>query len=91
MCKTKNTVDYLQGTPEQEEYDFDSVEFELDPSETPAIKKENKIFSSKQYPSTNINLKIDGVKLQTKVGSGSEVNVIGQDVYQHIFNNNRKK
>ena len=56
MCKTKNTVDYLQGTPEQEEDDFDSVEFELDPIETPVIKKENNIFSSKQYPSTNVNL-----------------------------------
>ena len=29
MCKTKNTVDYVQETSGQEEYDFDSVEFEL--------------------------------------------------------------
>ena len=92
MCKTKNTVDYLQGTPpKQEEYDFDSVEFELDPIETPVFKEENKIFSSKQYPSTNVNLKINGVKVLMKIDSGSEVNVIGQDVYQQILNNSQKK
>ena len=52
MCKIENTVDFLQGKPGQEEYDFDSVEFELDPTETPVFKEENKIISSKKYPST---------------------------------------
>ena len=84
MCKTKNTVDYVQETSGQEEYDFDSVEFELDPIETPVIKEESKIFSSQNYPSTNVNLKINGVKVLMKIDSGSEVNVIGQDMYQQI-------
>ena len=34
---------------------------------------------------------MNGVKVQMKIDSGSEVNVIGQDVYQQILNNSQKK
>ena len=65
-----------------EEYSFDSLEFALD-----KVDLEDDVASPstpRKYPETQIYVKMEGQKINMKIDSGAEANVISNEVFEKI-------
>ena len=85
MCtKRRKEVFQLEKSeePQEEEYEFDAVEFALDKVEVES--KQEAPSASSRYPDTNIYVTINGHRVLMKIDSGAEANVISSDVFDQI-------
>ena len=74
---------HVQDEDRSEEYSFDSLEFELDKVD---LEEEEVTTQSNpcKYPETQITVKIDGQKINMKIDSGAEANVISNEMFEQI-------